>query len=203
MADATLETIEAALFAALESLRVSATPSGPFVVVDRYAGEVTVAGIEAAILGKSPSALLAFEGSAPIGGEGAFVDTILHDIEIVERAVWRIYVSVLDTRSVAAAQNGTIGQPGVLRCARHVKKALVGLRIPGLHAGDLVRLTEHKPWSIKRGAHIAHLIRVSTLSRVDLVETAAPPGAVPLEEMHGENGPPDNTSLDRSTILFP
>ena len=181
---ATDDEIETAIFAALLALRTSATPAGPFVMVDRWAGEVTQdAGVDSATLGKSPSALLAFEESVPEGANGAQSETGGHLIQTVERFTFRVYITVKDLRGDTQALKGTVGQTGVLACAHAVKKALVGLVIPGLFDGDVVRLVGHRPWSIKRGAHYTHVLRFSARTSLDestTVDTDGVPAENPL-----------------------
>lgn len=206
MSFATDEDVEAALFARLETLKKHPpvtdppTAAGPFVHVERYGGETTAAGVDGAFTGKLPAVLLAFESAAPTGGaDGAEVDTILHDIEVAQRIIWRIYVAVRDARGPKAGTVGFVGQPGVIRLARLVKQALVGLRIPGLYRRDVVRLVGQQPWSIKADAHYVHIVRVSTLVRLDGAADPAPDGATPLEEMRGTHGPP-TAPFDRDTV---
>ncbi len=207
MSFATDEEVEAALFAALLRLKksppvtVPTTAPGPFVHVERYGGEATAEGVDSAFLGKLPAALLAFESAVPVGQDGAYVDTILHDVETVQRITWRVYVGVSDARGHAAGVVGFAGQPGVLKLARLVKEALVGLRITGLHGDDVVRFVDQKPWSIRTGVHFLHIVRVSTLVALGGADAPTPAGA-PLEQMRGEHGPPDDL-FDKSSIDFP
>jgi hypothetical protein len=185
---ATLDEVEAALFTALLALRTHATPAGPFVLVDRWAGEVTQdGGIDSAILGKSPSALLAFEESVPEGASGSQSETGGHLIQVVERHVFRVYVTVLDARGDKQALKGTVGQTGALACAHRVKLALAGLVIPGLFDGDVVRLVGHRPWLIKRGTGYTHLLRFSARAALDeSTEDENPTPGVPLGGVRGD-----------------
>ncbi len=192
---ATDDEIEAALFAALEGLARSATPAGPFVLVDRWAGEVTQeTGVDAGTLAKSPSALLAYEESTPEGPNGAQSETGGHAIQVVERHVYRVYVTVKDARGDAAGVKGTVGQPGVLACARAVKKALAGLAIPGLFDGDVVRLVGQRPWAIRRGASYTHIIRFS--ARATLDESTAEENPTPGARLAGVRGYTDDATPD-------
>ncbi len=192
---ATDDEIEAALFAALEGLARSATPAGPFVLVDRWAGEVTQeTGVDAGTLAKSPSALLAYEESTPEGQTGAQSETGGHAIQVVERHVYRVYVTVKDARGDANAMKGTVGQPGVLACARAVKKALAGLAIPGLFDGDVVRLVGQRPWAIRRGASYTHIIRFSARAALD--ESTAEENPTPGARLAGVRGYTDDATPD-------
>lgn len=184
---ATDDEIESALFAALEALRVGATPAGPFALVDRWAGEVTQdMGVDSETLAHSPSALLAYEESIPEGANGAQSETGGHAIQVVERHVYRVYITVKDTRSDKAALKGTVGQTGVLACARAVKKALAGLVIPGLFDGDVVRLLGQRPHHIKRGVNYTHIIRFSARAALD--ESTPEENPTPGEPLAGVRG---------------
>lgn len=203
---ATDEDIEAALFARLETLKKHppitdpVTPAGPLVHVERYGGEATAAGVDVAFLGKMPAVLLAFESATPTGGtDGAEVDTILHQLEVAQRLTWRVYVAVKDLRGPKAGTVGFVGQPGVIRLARLVKEALVGLRIPGLYRRDVVRFVGQQPWSIKADAHYVHIVRVSALAHIVGTDDPALAGSTPLEEMRGTHGPP-TAPFDHDTI---
>lgn len=165
---ATLEQIEAALFAALGTLRAAPpTDAAPFRLVGRWAGEVTRDGVDEETLGRSPSALLAYERSVPEERQtsGGYY-------EVTERHLFRVYVTVVDTRGNSAATQGTVGQQGILRCARLVKETLAGLVIPGLDDGDVVHLVDHRPAAIERGSHFTHVIQFS--ARAELGAPAAP-----------------------------
>lgn len=206
MAWATDEDVEAALFAALSTLKKHPpvtdppTAAGPFVHVERYGGEATAAGVDEAFKGKLPAVLLAFESAAATGGaDGAEVDTILHDLDVAQRIVWRVYVGVSDARGHKAGTIGFAGQPGVIKLARLVKQALTGLRVPGLYNRDVVRFVAQQPWSIQSGLHYVHIVRFAT--RVCLVgaDDPAPEGVTPLEEMRGEHGPP-GALFDRDLV---
>ncbi len=206
MPNATDESVEAALFARLLTLKkhppvtAPATPAGPFVHVERYGGEATAAGVDERFVGKLPAALLAFEESVATGGaDGAEVDTILHDLEVVQRITWRVYVAVADARGDRAGVVGYAGQPGVLELCRRVKQALVGLRIPGLHGRDVVRFAGQKPWSIRTGLHYVHIVRFTTLVPLDGADDALPDDATPLDEMRGQHGPP-GAPFDRDIV---
>lgn len=208
--NATDDEIEAALFAALSSLLKSADPAGPFVLVDRWAGEVTQeSGVDSTTLAKSPSVLLAFEESTPEGQNGAQSETGGHAIQVVERHVYRVYVTVKDARGDANAMKGTVGQPGVLACARAVKRALAGLVIPGLFDGDVVRFIGQRPWAIRRGASYTHILRFSARTALD--ESTAEENPTPGTPLAGvrfevDDATPDTddatVTLSASTATF-
>ncbi|MEZ4395131.1 MAG: hypothetical protein R3A48_28970 [Polyangiales bacterium] len=198
---ARLEDIEAALFAELSLLRgTPPTDTAPFRMVDRWAGEVSADGVDEATLGRSPSALLAFERSTPDGREGAFVETAGSLVEVVERHLFRVYVTVVDTRGVKAATRGTVGQQGILLCTRLVKERLTGLDIDGLLGREGVRLVDHVPWSIDRGSHITHVLRFS--ARAELGVPAAEPTPGTPFVFDGDIQDPDET-VTTSTARAP
>lgn len=205
-APATDEAIEAALFARLETLKKHppltdpVTPPGAFVHVDRYGGEWTPAGVDERLRGKLPGVLLAFDTATATGGDdGAEIDTILHDLQVSQRITWRVFVGVADGRGDKAGLVGYVGQPGVLKLARLVKEALVGLRIPGLADRDVVRFVDQRPWSIRTGLHYVHFIRVSTRAYLLGADDPTPAGATPLDGMDGQHGPP-GVPFDRDTV---
>lgn len=197
---ATDDEIEAALVAALEALKVGASPAGPFVLVDRWAGEVTQdTGVDSATLAKSPSALLAYEESVPEGAGGAQSETGGHLIQVVERHIYRVYITVRDARGDTAAMKGTVGQNGVLACARRVKKALAGLMIPGLFDGDVVRLVGQRPWHIRRGASYTHVIRFSARAALD--ESTTDENPVPGAAIAGVRGDVPDATRDTNAAV--
>ena len=83
--------------------------------------EDVAAGVDEGFRGKLPAALLAFESAVPTGGvDGAEVDTILHEVEIAQRVVWRVYVGVGDARGDKAGTLGFVGQqPWAIRTGLH------------------------------------------------------------------------------------
>lgn len=165
---ATLDAIESALLAELATMKAPSsgpTLARPFRHVGRWAGEVTREhGVEENTLNASPAALLAYEGSDPVGRDGAYVETGGHLVEVVEEHRFLVYVVVADQRSDDITLKGTNVVPGVLLCARRVKEALAGLVIPGLFDGGVVALEGHRPWLIERGVQHTHVVRVSARS---------------------------------------
>lgn len=198
--DATAEDIEAALFAALERIKahppvtVPLTPQGPFILVERYAGEVTPEGVDGSVLGKAPAALLAWEGAVPEGNNGVWQEDGGHDVQVVERHHWAVFVVVKDARGDAQALKGTVGLPGILRCTRLVKEALVGLRIAGLFDGDVVRLVETRPKFILRGTVYCYVVRLS--ARAAIRESTAEENPLPGEPLGGVRGTVSDAARD-------
>lgn len=198
MAAATLDAIETALFTRLATLKKSATPAGPFTLVDRWAGQVTQQeGVDEATLGKAPAALLAYESSTT---ESASAETILDEAETIERHLFRVYVTVQDTRGDEKTLKGTTGQTGALACVHAVKSALTALGITNV--SEPVRLVGSQPWLIDRGVQQTYVVRFAVRALLDTASTEAAdePASVPFETMTGENGPEDLTDLDPSTI---
>lgn len=175
---ATLDEIEAAIFTRLATLKANgATPttSTPLRTVDRWAGEVTADDIDDALLGVSPSALLAHEGSTTVTrGDQQYVETLGHDVEVVERHAFRVYVTVADTRGDTATVKGGTGTPGIYACTQAVAAVLAGYRITGLLG--VVALVERRPWRIRRGESRTDLVRFVALAALaETTETL--PGA--------------------------
>lgn len=161
---ATLNDIEGALFTALAAIKTNgATPTNaaPLRTLDRWAGEVTADDIDEGFLGVLPGALLAHEGSQAVSGAGDadFIETLTHDVEVVERHVFRVYVTVQDTRGDTATVKGGTSTPGIYAAAQAVKEALAGLRVTGLKAGGVVHLVDHRPWRIRRGESRTDIVR--------------------------------------------
>ncbi len=189
---ATLEDIEEALFQGLRTLHAAPpTDARPFRIVGRWAGEVTSEGVDEQTLGKSPSALLAYERSVP-----EVRQTVGDFVTFHERHFFRVYVTVVDTRGVAAATKGTVGQQGILRCTRVVKEVLAGLAIPGLADGDVVHLVDHRPWSIARDSHFTHVIQVSARAELGAPTAPATPGTPFVFDGHVEAPAPDTDGAD-------
>lgn len=172
---ALLESIEASLVEALDTLRASpATDARPFRLVGRWAGETTAEGVEKETLGRGPSALLAFERSVPEEiRDGAAGPLSM----ILETHFFRVYVTVVDTRGPTATLQGTVGQQGILRCARLVKELLAGLDIAGLYNAEGVRLVDHQPWLIDPGTSITHVLRFSARAELGVAAPGPTPGS--------------------------
>jgi hypothetical protein len=159
---AALDAIEAAMFARLQTLAGSTTltTSLPFRTIARWAGEVTSEDLDEGHLGVCPSALLAHEGSQTVSrGDLEYVETLGHDVEVVERHLFRVYVTVSDTRGDAATTKGGTGTPGIYACTQAVAEVLAGYRIAGLLDGGVVHLIERRPWRIRRGESRTDIVR--------------------------------------------
>lgn len=158
----TLDALEAAIFTRLQTLAGSTTltTSAPFRTIARWAGEVTADDIEEGHLGVCPAVLLAHEESQTITrGEGEYVETLGHDVEVVERHLFRVYVTVADTRGDAATTKGGTGTPGIYACTQAVAEVLAGYRIAGLLDGGVVHLLNRRPHRIRRGESRTDIVR--------------------------------------------
>lgn len=181
---ASLDAIEAALFARLQTLAAngaSLSASAPFRTVARWAGEATQDDVDAGHLGVCPSALLAYEGSQVVAqGDRQYVETLGHDVEVVERHLFRVYVTVADTRGPAATVKGGTGTPGIYACTQAVAEALAGHRVTGLRG--VVALLERAPWRIEPGSSRTDLVRFAALASLpETTDTVA--GAHPLSRV--------------------
>lgn len=202
MADATLDAIEEAIFAVLQTLKVdpatppaSATDAKPFRMVERFAGQIDEHGqVDAETIGRTPAALFAFEQSIPEGDDGAHAQDAPHEIQVVERHVFQVYVIVSDARGDVPAVKGTPGQQGILRCARVVKEAIAGLRIDGLFDGDVVRLVSHR-WRIIEAGLYVQVVRFSARAALpDVAPTT--PGTPFVPQGHVVPSAPDTDGHD-------
>jgi hypothetical protein len=206
----TLDALEAAVFARLQTRAANGaalTASVPFRSVARWAGEVTAEEIAEGHLGSCPSALLAYEGSqAVVAGDRQFVHTLGHDVEVVERHIFRVYVTVQDTRGDTATLKGGTGTPGIYACTQAVAEALAGWRIAGLQGGGVLALIDRVPWRIARGESRTDVVRFAALATLpETTEVTA--GARPLSRVdatvrHEEadvDSLPINLSTSRTT----
>lgn len=198
---ARLDDIEAAIFTRLATLKASgATPTttAPFRTVDRWAGEVTADDIEEALLGIAPAALLAHEGSTTVArGELQYVETLGHDVEVVERHTFRVYVTVVDTRGDTATVRGGVGTPGILACTQAVAEVLAGYRITGLLDGGVVALVDRRPWRIRRGESRTDLVRFTAYAALPDASETLPGAPMSRLDAHVNDSAPD---VDDETV---
>jgi hypothetical protein len=166
---ASLDDIEAGLFAALGTLLETALPAGPFKQTLRFAGEPQQQGrdkrVPLAPQGRVPAAMLAFErevyaadahtlGKKPTG----FVGT----------STWRVFVVASELRGDDAATKGSV-TTGVLALASAVIAATAGLAIAGLYRGSRVELIDTVPLVVQRGQYV-WLVRLAAARFVDRVQ---------------------------------
>lgn len=198
----TLDALEAAIFTRLQTLAGSTTltTSLPFRTIARWAGEVTADDIDEGHLGVCPAVLLAHEVSQTVGrGDLEYVETVGHDVEVVERHLFRVYVTVADTRGDAATTKGGTGTPGIYACTQAVAEVLAGYRIAGLLGGGVVHLVERRPWRIRRGESRTDIVRFAALASLpDASETL--PGAA-MTRLDASVTAPAPDVDDRTIIL--
>jgi hypothetical protein len=144
VSDATLESIEAALFTKLLTLK-----PGTFKCVGRFDGDATQEALAQACNGVTPAALLSCESDEPIAGTA--VETLVQGTVGQEsRATWRVLVILEEPRGDAQAVQTVGTKPGFLALQKAVREALAGLEIEGLtgdgvatYAGSRRTRTDH------------------------------------------------------------
>jgi protein involved in polysaccharide export with SLBB domain len=83
---------------------------------------------------------------------------------VVERHLFRVYVTVQDTRGDTATVKGGTGTPGIYACTQAVAEALAGWRIAGLQGGGVLALIDRVPWRIARGESRTDVVRFAALA---------------------------------------
>lgn len=149
-----LRTIEASLFAQLETLLTTASPGGYVVAVARVAGDrESQAKLEAASMVGDNLVALVQDRSAPAdaihNSRGASQQTLI-------AARWRVRVLVRNTASVDAALSDA--NSGVYALQDAVIGALVGFKAAGLQRNERVRFVGTEPLLHKPGRFIATVI---------------------------------------------
>lgn len=179
MADATLDSIEDALFTALESLLKK--NGGTVATVARYAGQVTAKrGVDDVTLGAAPALLLACPGGEASETESR--ETLLEGVgEVVDRDTWLVYVIVADARGDEAAVKGATGQSGLYRLISLVQRTLHGLEIDGLFQGHPVRYANWR-WhdATVAGSQYVAVVRFLTDIAIDAPDSLEDATAQPL-----------------------
>jgi hypothetical protein len=154
---ATLDSIEDALFTALQS--TGPLGSKDFTLIARFDGEPTQQALAEATLGNTPAALLSQESDDPV--PELTVETLVGEIEEVFRATFCVYVVVEDPRGDAEAEKGSTNAPGYLALTDCVRKALTGLAIPGLAGTGIVRCRGARRARTEHGVVYARVLRFS------------------------------------------
>lgn len=178
MSTATIDSIDAALFAALVPLRKSG--GGPFAAVERWAGELpAVDATHAETAARSPAALLAFDGERT-----QIASETLGGSEVLGTSRWSVLVTVQDPRGATQSLKGTVSVPGLYALFSAVQAALNNLDIPGLaHPGRVV-VVETRVLRMIPGVMLVGRVTLEAERVLD----DAPPAAdtsVPLESIHG------------------
>jgi hypothetical protein len=180
MAAATLDTIDAALFAQLATLLTTASPGGPLAQVLRYAGTTGAdKGVPVAPQGVVPAAMLALEGEdydVAVGHSGQ------HPALFVATSTWRVFVVTSELRGHAAAVKGS-ATTGAYAIATAVAGALAGLVIDGLYRGGGVTLRGLRPVHVKPGQYV-YLLRLEAARAIEAVTPAD--DSVDLEGIDGD-----------------
>lgn len=164
MADATLYSIDAALFAALSALQINVptgvTAARPFALVARYAGPPTPEGFDA-VGAQYPCALLACEGEA----DDRVIDAVGSQSEERVRCAFVVYVALEDPRAIEDGIVGTTNAPGMYTLCGQVTGALNALFVAGLWRGRKVRHTYSRPVDalIRRGVAYVYALGFEAL----------------------------------------
>lgn len=149
-----LRTIEASLFAQLETLLTTASPGGYVVAVARVAGDrESQAKLEAASMVGDNLVALVQDRSAPAdaihNSRGASQQTLI-------AARWRVRVLVRNTASIDAALSDA--NSGVYALQDAVIGALIGFKAAGLQRNERVRFVGTETLLHKPGRFIATVI---------------------------------------------
>ena len=155
MADATLASIDAALYTALATLVATPlTTSAPFGSLIRFVGPVPGEGLPAA---KFPCVALRFdEETADFD-----VDTVA-DAESRSVATWSVLVQVTDPQDIDRGMVGTgagAGQTGILRLVVTVQGALNALVLEGAYRGRRLKYTGTRPEAIVRNGVYVYAVK--------------------------------------------
>jgi hypothetical protein len=174
MADATLDSIDAAIMAALVPLvRTPSQTNGVIKHLDRWAGELTLEGIHALVLTQSPAVLVGLEREDNSSDDRS-AKQVSGRREEVSRATFIVLVVAANVRqTVTPALKGTpgafVGAAGVYALCTFVKACLTNLFIDGTHRGKPLRYVGMEPYFVEAGRVYSMAIRYTA----DYVETNA------------------------------
>lgn len=182
---ATLDAIDAAILAALQTLRsadpLDPTPSLPFAYVGRYRGEVTREyGVDRETLGVETAALLALEGEAPEARQRETRTILKGSAETVARSLWRVYVVVQRPDSADDSLKGDGTDLGVYALVDRTVSVLHGLPIAGLYQGERLRWLDTRPHLILPGQVSVYLVRLEAVRPLTAAPVAMPAGTKPF-----------------------
>jgi hypothetical protein len=184
VADATLQTIRAAIRAQLDTLNGT-----PFAHIGDWAGEVNAQRVDLQALGNTPSAQLAFAGE-DYDPTKISQTVALGQAQWVGRSHWLVYVTATDERStpeVAADAAAT----GILACLTSVTGALAGLPISGLWQQKRLALVSVRPRFVRSGIYV-YVVQCDAERAIVSTPTASV--AQTLDEIRGNanmTGTPD------------
>lgn len=151
------------------------TSTRPFRSLHHFAGEVSRAlsedrehGVAMTHIKQQPAMLLAWEGTRPVGAEGAYAADGPKLVQVVRRAHFRVFVVVADQRGDARAMDTAIAAQGAL------ESALAGFVIPGLFDGRGVTWVESLPWVTARRASYVSAVRFHADALLDPTDEPEP-----------------------------
>lgn len=188
MADATIRTIDAALFAALRRINPGADQTNPGSNADarepriryigRWLGEPLRAttlndayrvAIQSQVDGRTPALLLGFDGEV-VDPRPLMVATVSGDTEFIATASWSVLVVIRDTRNATTMTRGSAAGPdatlGFAEIVEIVEAALSNLMVEGLYNVSNVRYVETRPYLVVPNEIYAMLLRFTTRRRV-------------------------------------
>lgn len=176
MPNATLATIDAALYSAISPL-VSGPPvaATPFAVAARYAGPVTKQGLSNVCREQYPAVMLRFDG-----------ETITRDIqtwaysEEVGEASWSVITVVEDPREVDEGMYGDANAPGALRLIDAALDAVNALLAANTYQGISLRAAETRPELIEEGVVYAYSTRIAARRVIGQADNPDPAADLPL-----------------------
>lgn len=199
---ATLAAIDAALLAALAALQHNGTPSDaqPFAAVVRGWPPLDAKLLEI-LAAQTPGVILTWGRVKPQLVPNT--DTILGTPQPEARSpeTWTALIVLEEPREVDDATQGVSGLPGMFPLVDLVLGAVQGLAVAGTWQGRRVRVTEYGPDAklSKRGeVYVTEVVVVAERTTPHVTDGPAA-GAVPLEQMRGEHGPP-GAYIDKSTV---
>ena len=173
MANATLASIDSALYAALSAL-VSGPPveATPFAVCARYAGPVTTKGLSNVCREQYPAVLLRFDRE-PVTRD---INTWGNTTEEVGDSSWSVVVVAEDPREIDDGVIGSTAAPGALRLMDTALAAVNSLLITDTYQGIPAAVTEVAPEMVIDGVVYAYAARL-TVRRVMPQATNTDPAA--------------------------
>ena len=194
MSAATLQALDAALYTALGNLVHTGTASAERPFARAVRGWAPVDGSLLTLAPQSPAVILVWGRTKPQLVQAS--DTILGTPQPESRSpeTWTIYIAHGETRDVDVALQGTTDAPGMLPLVDAVLGAVQGLAAAGTWQGRRVRVVDYGPngaLSQRGSVYVADVVVVAERTTPHVTD-AAPDGATPLDEIQGDNGPPDD-----------
>lgn len=155
---ATLDDVDDALYAALETLqRDDENPARLFALVTRFTGQVqmTPGGItlQREAMGRLPAVLWQWVGEEPT----TRVRTLLGARQDIAAVQWVAWVLMQDPRGAMRQVKGTTGAPGVHALTDAVVAALNGFVHADLFQPHRVRFSKSRAFMAERSVHVTQL----------------------------------------------